>query len=192
MNRTILLVPVVAAVLLATIPIVMAQTNQTNATAATTSSNMTQYTDRQGRFSIAYPSGWTVQPANNTIGSLSTIAQFVSSSGASLNIVIDTNNSNTDPATSANASIATMPSGYSVSQNVGCTQYTIDGQKACGYIVTGAANSTAGIPAFAIMQLGSHVNGNMYVFTMTSSQDTFDSNLSTFQAMLNSFTAPAK
>lgn len=194
MKAAILIVPVVA-VLLGAIPIVIAQTNQTNSTATNTSTNMTQYTDPQGRLSISYPSDWTVQPITSRFGTLSTVVQFVSSSGlyhGNLNIAIDTNASNTDPATSAKSSIATMPYRYSVFQNVGCIPNTIDGQNACGYIVTGNANSTAGTPAFAIMQLGSYVKGNMYVFTMTSSQDTFNSTLPTFQAMLNSFKAPAQ
>ena len=73
-----------------------------------------------------------------------------------------------------------------------CTTFTIDGQQACGYVVTGNSNSTAGIPTYAIMQLGSYINGNMYIFTMTGNQYTFNSTMPTVQAMLESFRTPAQ
>lgn len=169
------------------IPLLLLLTLSNNITNAATTQNMTKYTDSQGRFSISYPTKWTATPATNRFESQ--LVTFDSGVGPNSNIVIITG-VGTDPEAFArqvvNAAIQ-----YTLFQNVECTKYKIDGQKACSFILTKQANPDLGTPGGVIMQVLSYSNGNMYTINFVASEDTFDSLLPTFEAMIHSFTVTA-
>jgi metal-dependent hydrolase (beta-lactamase superfamily II) len=78
-------------------------------------------------------------------------------------------------------------SGFSSFQNVECTKYKVDDNKACDMVFTG--NPSGNLPV-AVLQIASCVDKKMYTFTMGGSQDDFDSYLPTFDNMLASFRSP--
>lgn len=155
-------------------------------------SNMTRYTDPQGRFSIVYPFDWTVSPATNRFSPL--VVQFVAVTGTNVGVVIVKDNLSTvtDPSTFASAMIAGVHSyGFLVFQNVECTKYKIDGQRACYYITTKAGDPFIGRPDVVIQLVSSYLNGKMFAITFAANRDTFDSTLPTFEKMLASFRSPS-
>ena len=76
--------------------------------------------------------------------------------------------------------------GYSISQNIECVKYNIDGNKACSIILT-----RNGIIHSINIQVASYVNKKMFVFTMQATPYDFNNYLPVFQDMLTSFKAPA-
>ena len=173
------------------VPLLFAQDNA-KSEMRTNIINLTKYTDGQGRFSISYPSSWNVQPATNrfqTVAVAFTNRVFTNSSFASVNIVIDNAPTQTDPALYLDSSLsAPVYSGFSLFQNVECTKYKVDGNKACDMVFTG--NPSGNLPV-AVLQIASYVDKKAYTFTMAGSQDDFDSYLTTFDNMLASFRSPA-
>jgi len=152
--------------------------------------NMTKYADPQGRFSISYPTDWTPVPATNRFQSV--LVTFSNLPYSLFNIAVVHANITTDPSVIASeytTNPLTIPFGYSLFQNVECIKYHIDAQKACSVILTGT-NPTSQVP-IVLEQVISYVHGNMFVFNLSGTQDSFDSFLPTFQSMLASFKAPS-
>jgi hypothetical protein len=154
--------------------------------------SMPKYTDPQGRFSINYPGNWTVISATNRFQfirlSFSNCCQQNGMPYSFFNLAIE-NGMATDPAVVANMySTKYIPFGGSVFQNVECTKYHIEGQKACSIIltITNPISQVAG----ATEEVFSYVHGMMFVFYMGANQDNFDSYLPTFQKMMASFRSP--
>jgi hypothetical protein len=169
-------------VYIATTQFAYAQTSHTN--------NMTKYTDPQGRLSINYPSNWTALPTT-TNPLQQHVVQFINMAPfANFNIVIaPAALAQTDPATVLNAYSlfpATIPVGYSISQNVECVKYKIVSNRACSIILT----SNGKVPSIYI-QVGSYVNKKMFIFTMQGTHNDFNNYLPMFRIMLTSFKAPA-
>lgn len=158
---------------------------------ALTSNNITKYTDPYGSFLINYPSSWTAHLVANPFqqgGVLFTNMVPL----LSFSIVIgSTALAQTDPAGVLNAYKifpSTVPAGYSVSQNVECKKYKIDGHRACSIILIG--NSSGKVPS-EFVQVASHVNNKMFVFTMHAIRNNFGRYVPIFENMLDSFKAPA-
>ena len=145
------------------------------------------YTDPHGRFSIKYPSTWTVEPATNRFEPVHVSFKSPPSvSLADLDIAASTTHRiDAEVYTITNAAV--YHPGYSIFQGTECMKYKIDGQKACSYIVT-----TVGSPRgrLVIMHVNSFVNGQMYSFTFSGHGDTFDKDLPLVEQMLASFKAP--
>jgi hypothetical protein len=101
------------------------------------------------------------------------------------------NSATTDPSLIANM-YSTNPQyiafGSSIFQNVECTKYHIEGQKACSIILTftNPANQLAG----ATEEVFSYVHGIMFAFYMGGTQENSDSYLPTFQKIIVSFRSP--
>ena len=173
--------------LLALVPLLLvsALSNNLIHAATPTTQNMTKYTDPEGRFTISYPVNWTAQPAGNRFES--PLVTFDSGVGPNSNIVIITG-VGTDPEAFARQVVNTANQ-YTLFQNVECAKYKIDEQRACSFIFTKQADSDLGTPDAVIMQVLSYINGNMYTINFAASQNTFDSLLPTFEAMISSFKA---
>jgi hypothetical protein len=75
--------------------------------------------------------------------------------------------------------------GYSISQNIECVRYNIDGNKACSIVLT-----SNGIIRSINIQVASYVNKKMFIFIMQATPYDFNSYLPVFQNMLTSFKAP--
>ena len=76
--------------------------------------------------------------------------------------------------------------GYSISQNIECVKYNIDGNKACSIVLT-----SIGVIHSINIQVASYVNKKMFIFTMQATPYDFSNYLPVFQNMLTSFKAPA-
>ncbi|MGC1928440.1 MAG: hypothetical protein WA667_05650, partial [Candidatus Nitrosopolaris sp.] len=100
--------------------------------------NMTKYTDPQGRLSINYPYNWT--PLTSTNPFQQRVVQFINMVPfVNFNIVITSAAfGQKDPATVLNAYnlFPSTMAGYSISQNIECLKYNIDGNKACSIVLT--------------------------------------------------------
>jgi hypothetical protein len=150
--------------------------------------NMTKYTDPKGRLSINYPSNWT--PLTSTNHFQQRVVQFINMVPfINFNIVITPAAfGQKDPATVLNA-YNLFPStmgGYSISQNIECVKYNIDGNKACSIVLT-----RNGIIHSINIQVASYINKKMFIFTMQATPYDFNNYLPVFQNMLTSFKAPA-
>jgi hypothetical protein len=147
-----------------------AQTSPTN--------NMIKYTDPQGRLSINYP--YFQQR----------VVQFINTVPfVNFNIVITPAAfGQKDPATVLNAYnlFPSTMAGYSISQNIECVRYNINGNKACSIVLT-----SNGIIHSINIQVASYVNKKMFIFTMQATPYDFNNYLPVFQNMLTSFKAPA-
>ena len=150
--------------------------------------NMTKYTDPQGRLSINYPSNWT--PLTSTNPFQQRVVQFINMVPfVNFNIVITPAAfGQKDPATVLNAYnlFPSTMAGYSISQNIECVRYNIDGNKACSIVLT-----RNGIIHSINIQVASYVNKKMFIFTMQATPYDFNNYLPVFQNMLSSFKAPA-
>jgi hypothetical protein len=150
--------------------------------------NMTKYTDPKGRLSINYPSNWT--PLTSISPFQQHVVQFINMAPlVSFNIVITpTAFGQKDPATVLNAYnlFPSTMAGYSISQNIECIRYDVDGNKACSIVLT-----RNGIIHSINIQVASYVNKKMFVFTMQATPYDFNDYLPVFQDMLTSFKAPA-
>ena len=157
----------------------------------TTKAQRTQfsnYIDSQGRFSISYPSTWTVKPATNRFEPvLVSFVTPISGSLADLNIAVSATH-NIDPELYTITNAAEYHPGYSMFQEPECVKYKIDDQKACSYIITTVGPSRGRV---VIMHANSFVNGQMYLFTFSGHGDTFDKDLPVVDQMLASFRAPS-
>ena len=158
-----------------------AQTSPTN--------NMTKYTDPQGRLSIDYPYNWTSLTSTNPFQQR--VVQFINMVPfVNFNIVIAPGAfAQNDSATVLSAYSlfpSTIPAWYSISQNVECVKYNIDGKRACSIVLT----SNGKIPSLSI-QVASYVNKKMFIFTMQGTPNDFNNYLPVFQNMLTSIKAPA-
>ena len=93
-----------------------------------------------------------------------------------------------DPATVLNAYnlFPSTMAGYSISQNIECVKYNIDGNKTCSIVLT-----SNGIIHSINIQVASYVNKKMFIFTMQATHYAFNNYLPVFQNMLTSFKAPA-
>jgi hypothetical protein len=154
----------------------------------TTTTNMTKYTDPQGRFSVSYPTSWTVTPAQNRFEG--PIVKFEDTT-AGLNLNVDiVNGLGADPDAASRAMVSSGgPLGYTLFQDVECVKYKVDGQKACSLIYTKEAQPTLGTQGVVATQLLSYVDGSMYVIDFGAPPSIFDSVLPTFDAMVHSFKA---
>jgi hypothetical protein len=150
--------------------------------------NMTKYTDPKGRLSINYPSNWT--PLTSTNPFQQRVVQFINMVPfINFNIVITPAAfGQKDPATVLNAYnlFPSTMAGYSISQNIECVRYNIDGNKACSIVLT-----SNGIIHSINIQIASYVNKEMFIFTMQATPYDFNNYLPVFQNMLTSFKAPA-
>lgn len=156
-------------------------------TKAQEQTQFSNYTDPHGRFSVNYPSTWTVEPATNRFEPVHVSFKSPPSvSLAGLDIAASTTH-RIDPEVYTISNAAVYHPGYSIFQGTECVKYKIDGQKACSYIVT-----TVGSPGgrLVIMHVNSFVNGHMYSFTFSGHGDTFDKDLPLVEQMLASFKAP--
>jgi hypothetical protein len=149
--------------------------------------NMTKYTDPKGRLSINYPSNWTpltsINPFQQRVVQFITMVPLVT-----FNIVITpTVFGQKDPARVLNAYnlFPSTMAGYSISENIECVKYNIDGNKACSIVLT-----RNGIIHSINIQVASYVNKKMFVFTMQATPYDFNNYLPVFQDMLTSFKAP--
>jgi hypothetical protein len=155
-------------------------------TPAVTKPTMTTYKDPQGRFTVSYPTNWTATPASNRFES--PLVKF--NSGVGPNAIIDIVTVQVpDPEVFATQIANTGLFQYTLFQNVECTKYKIDGQRACSLIFTKQADADLGTPGVAIMSVISYVRGNMYTIGFAAPQDRFDPELPTFEAMISSFKA---
>jgi hypothetical protein len=148
-------------------------------------SNMTKYTDSQGRFSVSYPVNWTATPSTNRFQS--TLVKFDNGAGSSMSV--DLVRGATDPEEGARTTVnlASFQYTLTVFQPVECTKYKIDGQKACSFILTKSADANMGTPGRVVMGVDSYVNGKAFALTFASNEDTFDSVLPVIERMINSF-----
>jgi hypothetical protein len=88
-----------------------------------------------------------------------------------------------DPATVLNA-YNLFPStiaGYSISQNIECVKYNIDGNKACSIVLT-----SNGVIHSINIQVASYVNKKMFIFTMQATPYDFNNYLPVFQNIQSS------
>jgi hypothetical protein len=150
-------------------------------------SNMTKYTDPKGRLSINYPSNWTpltsINPFQQRVVQFINMVPFIN-----FNIVITPAAfGQKDPATVLNAYnlFPSTMAGYSISHNIECVKYNIDGNKACSIILT-----RNGIIHSINIQVASYVNKKMFIFTLQATRYDFNNYLPVFQSMLTSFKAP--
>jgi hypothetical protein len=199
LNRTILILPAVAAVLLmamalSTQPVMMAKTNKatssTNANA--TMINLTNYTDPQGQFSVSYPSYWTQRTVNMTDGT--NAALFVDPQlhiAVTIGMAKHNPNQITDPAVPENRVMQALEGrGYSVLQPVICHQI-LQGQKTCGFSAT-RPETTAPYSRIEMLHLASYINGKMHFFVMSNYVSTFPIALPMFENMLATFREPPR
>jgi hypothetical protein len=156
-------------------------------TKAQQQTQFSNYTDPHGRFSMKYPSTWTVEPAANKFETVH--VSFKSPpqlSLADLDITAPSTHE-TDPEVYTITVSAQPQPGYSMFQGPECVKYKIDGQKACSYIMTTVGSSGGRL---VIMHVNSFVDGQMYSFTFSGHGDTFDKDLPLVEQMLASFRAP--
>jgi hypothetical protein len=151
-------------------------------------SDLSTYTDLQGKFSINYPSDWQVSMINVPLSSGETLPllSFNSNHGTNLNIATIPFGSNIDPSLPLNNFAMGSQRVYqnpSIVQNVECSNYAVAGDKSFSIIIEG---SKFGIP-LEVLIVDSVVNEVGYFFTFTDSADNFNSNLPTFERMLSSF-----
>jgi hypothetical protein len=144
--------------------------------------NPIKYSDLNGRFSILYPGTWTVV-SNKFENPLVKIELPVAFASGGINVSI-LSSPIKDPEVSARQLANVGGHRYTLFQNVECTKYEIDGQKACSFILTKPVGVT-------IMQVISYINGKMYAITSGATGYRFDWALPVFQVMLASFKAPA-
>jgi hypothetical protein len=153
-------------------------------------SNMTKYTDPKGRLSINYPSNWTPLTSTSINPFQQRVVQFINMVPfVNFNIVITPAAfGQKDPATVLNAYnlFPSTMAGYSISQNIECVRYNIDGNKACSVVLT-----RNGIIHSINIQVASYVNKKMSIFTMQTAPYDFNNYLPVFQNMLTYFKAPA-
>jgi PsbP len=150
-------------------------------------SNMKQYTDPEGSFTISYPTTWSVTPgASKQVffrDGLSTITVVVPGRPITLSSEIlvriwkDTMVKDT-----LRGRI------YTTIQDVECSKYKVDGNTACSAIVTTTPRMSP--PASNTdIDVVTSINGKIYNFEMYSPAETFNSILPIFETMLNSFKA---
>jgi len=153
-------------------------------------SNMKQYTDPQGRYSIYYPTNWTVTPATNRFQTI--LVTFSSVPYESFSVVVVPNGGTTDPAVTLNYNTNpfNIPLGMSIFQNTECVKYRIDGQKSCSIIFTGTLDTNSSLGPLVFEQVATYVDGRMFAFNMWGTQGDFDRYLPTFDNMVASFKAP--
>jgi len=159
--------------------------NMTTGTNKTTpqTTNMTTYKDPQNRFSVSYPTNWTVTPATNRFETnLLDIKDTPGPTGGnSISLILS--RSGTDPELTANASASIYTS--TLFQPVECTKYKVDGQKACSFITANSA-IFPGTSGRVVMEVDSYVGGNMYALIFGSDSDKFDSVLPIYNTMIQS------
>jgi hypothetical protein len=156
---------------------------------ATQSSVRTCYreiSDQGGRFSIDYPSSWSV----NTNGTSQ--VYFTAPGGPpkpSLVIILQPRLIPQDPASFMNDAVtaAQQKLGDSLVQNIECSKYTFSGQRACSIVLKGV--DLFGQP-LTEMQVATYVSPNLYVFTYGDSPNNFTNDLPTFDQMISSFKSP--
>ena len=142
-----------------------------------------KFTDSYKTYSIDYPHGWDITYAANRFEPL--IINFTSGD-TGIGIGVKHTVNTTDPAKDLTPS-KNMPFGSSLFQDVECVKYHIDGEKACSIIFT--TTPTFGQQVYQVVE--SYINGKMYFFAMSSTQNEFDTYLPTFTKMITSFKAPA-
>jgi len=153
-------------------------------------SDLSTYTDPQGRFSISYPSDWqpSMMDASMSSGGTMPILSFISTHGTNLNIITIPFRINTDPSLPLNnfaMGAQRILEDPSIEQNIECSNYIVGGHKACSIVIEG---SKFGIPMESLI-VNTVVNGVGYFFTFTDDANNFNSNLPTFESMLSSFQA---
>jgi hypothetical protein len=158
--------------------------------AQTQSLKFSIYKDPEGRFTIDYPPAWNAtQSANRFAASL---VEFSSPQPLALldvrlakNIPVDV-----ETAMSGTESHLTysVPN-FELNQGVECHKYTINGNKACSIIYSRTLDYSSD-EKIAVMDVGTIVNGNFYIFVYNSNLDNFDSNLPVIDKMINSFKIP--
>jgi hypothetical protein len=151
--------------------------------ATTQTSNMTKYSDPQGRFSVSYPTTWTATPQADRFQT--TLVGFADGAGSGMSL-ISLSGIVHDPQVMANLAVNNLPFGYSMFQNVECIKYKIDGQKVCSYIGAQQADPNLGTPGRVVMQMITNIGGKMYGMTFAAPESTFDSMLPTFETMIHS------
>jgi hypothetical protein len=174
--------------LLVSVPLLLVlalSNNMTHTNAATPiAANMTTYKDPQGRFTVSYPTNWTSTPASNRFES--PLVKFESGVGPNVQVAIEIG---TDPEALSRELANAGLFGYTLFQDVECTKYKVDGQKACSLIFTKEADPDLGTQGVVVMSVLSYVNGHLYLIGYGATQNTFDSALPTYEAMLTSFNA---
>jgi hypothetical protein len=158
-------------------------TSSSVAKAQTTS--MTKFTDYLGRFSISYPSNWTSEPATNRFQT--NAASFSNGNGSGF--LVQVINSPLSPEIFARGMSASFGYQYSTFQDVECSKYKVDGNRACSFISTKSGNPDLGTRDITVLLVVTSINNKIYTINFASGQDTFDSILPTFETMLNSFKA---
>jgi PsbP len=149
------------------------------------------YTDPEGRFSIDYPSNWTVNPATNRFQS--TVATFRPYFGGPTSLVQIINTPSLESSSSMSSLAARsvtrglQSSGYVTFQDVECSKYTLSGEQACSMILTNSGSASLGTKSIAILTVVTIIDGKTYAVILGAGQDEFDSYLPTFENMLASF-----
>jgi photosystem II reaction center protein PsbP len=147
------------------------------------------YTDPAGRFSIEYPSSWTVRPAENRF-SLWEVA-FEAPINYSLSIDLRILNDLDAPEGIERLmedSIITLPEevpNFILEEGVECEKYAINDKKACSIIYTRGAEFDPNFE-YAVMQVSSLVDEQLYVLTYEAPTSHFDPYLPTIEKMIDS------
>jgi photosystem II reaction center protein PsbP len=150
-------------------------------------SNMNQYTDREGSFTMSYPNTWSVKPG------VSEDVFFRDLSGTSLVSVMVLS---TPPSLSPEILAHIWKNGmveellgrriYTAIQDVECSKYKVEGNTACSSIVTTTPRISSPVTSIDVV---TSINGKIYDFQLDSPQETFNSILPIFETMLHSFKA---
>ncbi|HJT49796.1 MAG TPA: PsbP-related protein [Nitrososphaeraceae archaeon] len=167
-----------------------AQLQTTTNTTNTKATTFLTYKDKQGRFTISYPSsGWEVTPAKNrfedfvvSFRNLDTLSSLV----IQLN-KIDYPGNDVESLMSAMPDMARIGTpNFELIQEVECKKYTIDGHKACSMINTQTPDYISE-KKIAMMTVGSIINGTSYMFLYGAKPDNFDTYLPIIDKMIGSF-----
>lgn len=169
--------------------IVMRAHAQTQTT--TNATSYLTYKDSQGRFTISYPSGWTVTPAKNRFEPFA--VKFTGPDLlSSLTIrFMKIDNSGDDIETIMSGTpdrIRFTTPNFELIQDVECKKYTIDGHKTCSMINTQTPDYISNIKI--AMDVSTIINGTTYLLVYGSTPDNFDTNLPIIDKMIGSFKIP--
>jgi hypothetical protein len=157
------------------------------------------YKDPQGTFSIQYPIGWEVSPAQNRFENVevevskpdlgfgqrvSVDVRILEDVGEELDIAGDLEEFL--DLSIVKGSITNQVPGFSVEENIECGKHTIiDAEETCSVLYSRIDQTLGG--RFATLSVAGVSGDDVYVISYTASPNEFDSNLAQGEQIINSF-----
>jgi hypothetical protein len=155
------------------------------AQATNSASNMTQYKDSFGRFSISYPNNWTATPATNRFET--DVLTIHNDNPRTAFIVVQIQVVNNLPLDEFATAYRSGLYDWTVFQDTECTNYKIQGNTVCSFIITRAEDTLTGTPSLTSLIVMNAAGGKAYIINLGSPSDNFDSMMPTYNKIIDSF-----